>query len=331
MGICLCLPLGCWVSSVLSIAISLAFVNSIWKRRRSYCPLGGKPSSETDLMHLEMNNDALEGKTHQVKTLYGIVILFVPFSAADTWASKPVILFFISVTSCLWFCAEDDAELSRVAFIGPEDQSRLGKFRMYLMVSRISWLRCQNERWQLGTVSISRYVWSKCDPCESFGYGYLCFTKPDSSGRRSWCGRCRDAVERVAGLMGNSLKRLDHPNIVTIFVGIFLGILFGSLPIAFPAFLPGEIRVLPVVRWLYLFWSDVSVIRWSWSLTPRWVPTWCCVKSVSPVPCQCGHQGWGANFVSTVVDGDGLLYVGCGFLITVMPLLIMGACSPFPL
>ena len=44
----------------------------------------------------------------------------------------------------------------------------------------------------------------------------------------------QDAVERVANLMGNSLKRLDHPNIVTIFVGIFLGIFFGSLPIAFP-------------------------------------------------------------------------------------------------
>ena len=32
----------------------------------------------------------------------------------------------------------------------------------------------------------------------------------------------------------------------------------------------------------------------------------------------------GANFVHTVVEGDGLLYVGCGFLITVIPLLIMG-------
>ena len=33
----------------------------------------------------------------------------------------------------------------------------------------------------------------------------------------------------------------------------------------------------------------------------------------------------GANFVQTVVEGDGLLYVGCGFLITVIPLLIIGA------
>ena len=43
-----------------------------------------------------------------------------------------------------------------------------------------------------------------------------------------------DAVDRVASLMGNSVKRLDHPNLVTIFVGILVGIIFGSIPFAFP-------------------------------------------------------------------------------------------------
>ena len=41
-----------------------------------------------------------------------------------------------------------------------------------------------------------------------------------------------DAVERLAARLGNSHNQLDHPNILTIFVGIFIGILFGSLPIA---------------------------------------------------------------------------------------------------
>ena len=44
----------------------------------------------------------------------------------------------------------------------------------------------------------------------------------------------QDAIERVASRLGNQLKRLDHPNIVTIFVGILCGILFGSLPFAIP-------------------------------------------------------------------------------------------------
>ena len=41
-------------------------------------------------------------------------------------------------------------------------------------------------------------------------------------------------VNRVAQLMGNSEKRLNAPNIATIFIGIIVGILFGSLPIAIP-------------------------------------------------------------------------------------------------
>lgn len=43
-----------------------------------------------------------------------------------------------------------------------------------------------------------------------------------------------DAVNRVAAVMGNSIKRLDAPNIATIFVGVFIGILFGSIPVAIP-------------------------------------------------------------------------------------------------
>lgn len=52
----------------------------------------------------------------------------------------------------------------------------------------------------------------------------------------------QDAIERVANLLGNQLRRLDHPNIVTIFVGILCGILFGSLPIAIRACRLGQIR-----------------------------------------------------------------------------------------
>ena len=43
-----------------------------------------------------------------------------------------------------------------------------------------------------------------------------------------------DAVDRVAALMGNSVKSLDHPNLATIFIGIVIGIIVGSLPIAMP-------------------------------------------------------------------------------------------------
>jgi putative transport protein len=134
----------------------------------------------------------------------------------------------------------------------------------------------------------------------------------------------QDAVERVANLMGNSLKRLDHPNIVTIFVGIFLGILFGSLPIAFPG-IPTPVKLglaggpLIVAILIGRFGYKLKLVTYttmSANLMLREIGIALFLASV-------GVKA-GANFVQTVVEGDGMLYVGCGFLITLIPLLIMG-------
>ena len=120
----------------------------------------------------------------------------------------------------------------------------------------------------------------------------------------------QDAVERVANLMGNSLKRLDHPNIVTIFVGIFLGIFFGSLPIAFPG-IPTPVKLglaggpLIVSILIGRFGYKLKLVTYttmSANLMLREIGIALFLASV-------GIKA-GANFVNTVVDGDGLLYVG---------------------
>ena len=51
-----------------------------------------------------------------------------------------------------------------------------------------------------------------------------------------------DAVDRVAAMMGNSVKSLDIPNLAAIFVGILVGIIFGALPIALPG-VPTPVRL----------------------------------------------------------------------------------------
>jgi len=139
----------------------------------------------------------------------------------------------------------------------------------------------------------------------------------------------QDAVDRVANLMGNSLKRLDHPNIVTIFVGIFLGILFGSLPIAFPG-IPTPVKLglaggpLIVAILIGRFGYKLKLVTYttmSANLMLREIGIALFLASV-------GVKA-GANFLQTVVEGDGMLYVGCGFLITVIPLLVMGVFGRF--
>ena len=111
---------------------------------------------------------------------------------------------------------------------------------------------------------------------------------------------------------------------MTIFVGIFLGILFGSLPIAFPG-IPTPVKLglaggpLIVAILIGRFGYKLKLVTYttmSANLMLREIGIALFLASV-------GVKA-GANFVQTVVEGDGLLYVGCGFLITVIPLLVMG-------
>lgn len=132
------------------------------------------------------------------------------------------------------------------------------------------------------------------------------------------------SVNRVASMMGNAIKRLDTPNIATIFIGIMLGILFGSIPFAVPSIpvplklgIAGGPLIIAILigRFGYKF-HLVTYTTTSANLMLREVGL---VLFLSSVGIKAG-----ANFVNTVVAGDGLLYVLCGFIITVVPILIIG-------
>lgn len=134
----------------------------------------------------------------------------------------------------------------------------------------------------------------------------------------------QDAIERVAHLLGNQLKRLDHPNIVTIFVGILCGILFGSLPIAIPG-MPTPVKLglaggpLIISILIGRFGYKVKLVTYTTMSANLMLREIGIVLFLASVGLKAG-----GNFVQTVVEGDGLLYVGVGFLITFIPLLVMG-------
>ncbi|UKI40103.1 MAG: hypothetical protein L6V35_07320 [Alistipes putredinis] len=62
------------------------------------------------------------------------------------------------------------------------------------------------------------------------------------------------ALETLSNYLGNSMKRLREPNLITLFVGIFLGVLLGSLPIAFPG-MPQPVKG-SVLREARLSWQS---------------------------------------------------------------------------
>ena len=133
-----------------------------------------------------------------------------------------------------------------------------------------------------------------------------------------------DAVDRVANKMGNSIRRLDAPNIATIFVGIILGIIFGSLPIAFPGMpVPMKLGIAggPLIIAILIgrYGYKIHLVTYTTTSANMMLREIGLVLFLASVGIKAG-----AGFFETVVQGDGLLYVLTGFFITVIPILIVG-------
>ncbi len=133
-----------------------------------------------------------------------------------------------------------------------------------------------------------------------------------------------DNVNRVAELMGNSVKRLDAPNIATIFIGIIIGILFGSIPFSIPG-MPVPLKLgiaggpLIIAILIGRFGYRFKLVTYTTTSANMMLREMGLVLFLASVGIKAG-----AGFWETVVQGDGLKYVYTGFLITVIPILIIG-------
>lgn len=133
-----------------------------------------------------------------------------------------------------------------------------------------------------------------------------------------------ESIKRIESVLGNTLNRLNEPHLITLFVGIFLGIIFGSIPFFIPG-MPMPVKLglaggpLVVAILLGRFGSKLRLITYttqSANLLLREIGITLFLASVG--------IGSGGQFVDTVVNGDGLLWVACGVVITIIPLLIAG-------
>ena len=133
-----------------------------------------------------------------------------------------------------------------------------------------------------------------------------------------------DAVNNVASMMGNSIRRLDTPNIATIFVGIIIGIIFGSLPIAIPGMpVPMKLGIAggPLIIAILIgrYGYKIHLVTYTTTSANMMLREIGLVLFLASVGIKAG-----AGFWETVVQGDGLLFVLTGFIITVIPILIVG-------
>ena len=132
------------------------------------------------------------------------------------------------------------------------------------------------------------------------------------------------AVSNVEKVLGNSMKRLNEPNLITIFVGIALGIVLGSIPISFPG-IPQPVKLglaggpLVVAILISRFGYHYKLITYttqSANLMLREIGI--------TLFLACVGISAGEGFVDTIVNNGGFAWIGYGFIITFVPLMIIG-------
>ena len=276
-------------------------------------------------MHLEVRNEALNGKTlSQLSNFLGRDFVCTRI-LQDGHVSIPTSNTVFHVGDQIFVvCAEDDSE-AIIAFIGPRIEVDWEKQDTPMVSRRILVTQSNMNGKTLGEIHFRTMYGVNVTRVNRSGMDLFAARNLTLQiGDRVMVVGPEDAVERVANLLGNQLKRLDHPNIITIFVGIFLGILLGSLPIAIPN-MPTPLKLglaggpLIVAILIGRFGYKMKLVTYTTMSANLMLREIGLVLFLASVGIKAGE-----NFVQTVVEGDGLLYVGCGFLITVIPLLIMG-------
>ncbi len=131
-------------------------------------------------------------------------------------------------------------------------------------------------------------------------------------------------VSHAEKVLGNSLKRLDHPNLIPIFIGMALGCLIGSIPFIFPG-IPQPVKLglaggpLIVAILVSRFGPNCKLVTYT-TMSANLM-----IREIGiSLFLACVGLGAGNGFVDTILNEGGYVWIGYGVIITVVPLLIAG-------
>ena len=318
-------PLG--VLGIIGATILIRYICNVKldKEEESLNTEGVKANQKPHKMHLEVQNTYLEGKT---------LLQVHDFLNRDFVCSRILHEGHVSIPNrntvfhkgdqLYIVCTEADAE-AIIAFIGPvikvdweqQDQPFVSK-RILVTNPKINGKTLGGMHFSsVYGVNVTRLTRQGMDIFASANL-------PLQVGDRIMVVGPEDAVDRVANKMGNSLRRLEAPNIATIFVGIFIGIIFGSIPLAIPG-MPVPLKLgiaggpLIIAILIGRYGYKIKLVTYTTTSANMMLREIGLVLFLASVGIKAG-----ANFFETVVEGNGLFYVLTGFLITIIPILIVG-------
>lgn len=288
---------------------------------------GDNPNAKPHTMYLRVENSYIGGRTLQEITdfLNRDVVCTRLMHNGELSIPSTDTVFHVN-DEILIVCAEADAE-AVAAFIGPQiDVDWHEEEQPQQMVSRRIVVTNSGMNGKVLSklhfrsvygVNVTRISRQGMDLFASNNYRF-------QVGDRIMVVGFEENVQRVAELMGNSERRLNAPNIATIFVGVVVGILFGSLPLAIPG-MPVPLKLglaggpLIIAILLGRFGHRMKLVTYTTTSANMMLREIGLALFLASVGIKAG-----AGFWNTVVQGDGLKYVYTGFFITIIPILIVG-------
>ena len=285
------------------------------------------PHAKPHQMHLKVDNTYLAGRTvAQINEFLNRDVVFSRLFHDGKYTIPISKDKFEMGDEVLVVCAEADAEAIQ-AFIGPEvdtpweeDESNQPLVSRRIVVTNSSMNGKTLGKMHFSSVygvTVTRISRQGMDVFASRNYRFQVGDKILVVGPE-------DNVNRISELMGNSVKRLDTPNIATIFIGIIIGILLGSIPFAIPG-MPVPLKLgiaggpLIIAILIGRFGHRMKLNTYTTTSANMMLREIGLVLFLASVGVKAG-----AHFWETVVQGDGLMYVFTGFLITIIPILIVG-------
>ena len=330
-GYAVAYPLGV-VGIILSIVLIRYFFRINMEKEQQLYNINNRKESETlQAVTLEVTNDAVVGKTMaEVQQLSGRNIVATRLQHHDT---EDIVLIkgetrFQMGDKLFLVAKPKDVEAYTMIFgrkLEKIDQEVWDKDKHNELVSeRIVVTNSKLQGKRLGDLNLRATFHVTITRVKRAGIDLI--AEPSlilQLGDRVTVVGSKENVQKIEGLLGNSVQRLDHPQLFSIFLGITLGVLLGSLPIFFPG--------MPVPVKLGLAGGPLIVSILLSCYGPKFHIVTYTTASAKLLMREIGISlfmaavglGAGVGFVDTVMNG-GYWWVLYGFIITFLPCIIIG-------
>ena len=277
--------------------------------------------------HVEVTNQALNGRTiDAVRSFIGRSFIASRI-LSEGRISSPNGHTVLATGDCVRIVCEPAVKESVVAFFGRErDDIDLAEEKSPLVSRTLMLTRESVNGIRVKDLDINRA--DGVNITRVFRAGMTLFPAANlhlQVGDQVYCVGPDIAVARLENKLGNQVKKLDHPNILTIFLGLMMGILAGSIPIAVPG-LPTPLKLglaggpLIVAILLGRFGSTMKLVTFTTPSANLMIRE----MGISLFLASVGLAA-GSGFVNAMTAGNGPLYVALGLLVTIIPSLAAGA------